>query len=157
MADVHELEREIGRPPGDPALQMTPKVVEKVRQWMIAQGFSEGRISVARSDLLYRAYSSPDQLRQLKNRGDYYPAAAKTCERPAPRAAPVPVQPVVGRETSPVPPPSTDLAATIAAALGPVLAAQPQNGMTEYRVIEIIHEHVPTIVRQVLADIFAKE
>lgn len=152
MADVHELEREIGRPPGDPDLEMTPKITEKVRQWMILQGFDKGRMSVARSDLLYRAYTSPDQLRILRGRGDYYPAAAKAC---APKPQPV------HRETPPVPPPMInppvpDLAATIAAALGPVLAAQ-QGGLTEYRVIEIIHEHVPSIVRQVLADIFSKE
>lgn len=152
MADLTAIEAQIGVPPGDPKLRMTPKTVELVKQWMVAQGFDSSRISGCRENTLYRAYANPNCLRQMRSRSDYFPAAARarTQEqqpmweiKPKPTAAPAP---------EPAPVDVTGLAQVIAAALQPVLAPA---GITEYRVIEIIHQEVPGIVRAVLSDIFA--
>jgi hypothetical protein len=125
-----ELVRKIGTPPDHPAFVITPETRQWVMLWAIRQGFCPERIESARDSTLQKLYSNANFRRQLMTRGDYNPSVAK--KETTPTQEP--------RQTQR--PPQTD---------AEVLAAAIQNlagGISEARVIELIHQHVPAIIRQ---------
>lgn len=147
MAELAELERQIGSPPGNPDFSIkNPKQKGLVQQWLIAQGLNQTRIMVAREGLLRQAYADPDYLRTLKTRRDYFPAAGQEAQRPPAERPAWKVQ-----ESKPVmPAPAANPAHALAAALQTLMPA----GVSEDRVLQLIYEHVPAIVKLTLAEMF---
>lgn len=155
---IEDLEQRIGASPGDKAWQLTSANRELVKEWLVAKGMYAHRASGMRDQTLYKCYADTNFIRSLMTRGDYNPAVARNPEPkasepldldaytvPAPAMFDLPEADMVPA-TEPNDPVNM-LTAAIQAIAG--------QGVSEARMIELIHEHVPAIVRQCLSDALA--
>lgn len=152
---IEDLEQRIGAAPGDTTWRLTAANRELVKEWLVAKGMYAHRASGMRDQTLYKCYADTNFIRSLMTRGDYNPAVARNpvpeplnlgaYAVPASEPEPMPV-------TNAVPTVSADNPANMLTAAIQAIAGQ---GITEARMVELIHEHVPAIVRQCLSDAFA--
>jgi hypothetical protein len=136
---------------------MTPRTKGLVQKWLVEQGLNASRVEEMRERTIRRLYVDPAFLRSMKTRRDYCPSAGRhQAPQRATQAAEHPTQaptwdvqeekPMVQAPVKAMPDPMAAFAAALQTIVPP--------GVSEERVLQLIYDHVPGLIKLALAEHF---